>query len=104
MRYGVLLSMGAGLLSGAGLYFLFYIVIHFLLSGCMLPGFPMRGQSRGLIALIFGATILFCIPSIFIFVGAAHLRAARSRGLVITGVVFDFIMSPCWRSESSIAF
>ena len=26
------------------------------------------------------------------FIGAANLRTARSRGLVITGVVFDFIM------------
>ena len=92
VRVGASLTMGAGWLNGAALYFIFYVFIHFMLTGCVLPGFPLRGQSRGLIALMFAATILSCIPPIFMFIGAAQLRSARSRGLVITAVVFDFIM------------
>jgi hypothetical protein len=61
-----------------------------LLSDTMIIG---RGPDRGglVCGMVLGTAILL-VPSIFMFVGAGHLRSGRSRGLVITGVVFDFIM------------
>ena len=92
IRQKALLASGAGWLTGAATYFLLYVVLSIMSTACVLGGLPMRGQSGAYVFGMFIGMLLFCIPSIFMFVGASQMRQARSRGLIITGVVFDFIM------------
>jgi LSD1 subclass zinc finger protein len=80
----------------SGIYFVVYVAFNIISTFLILPVQPAIAGNRNnptaiMVGMVCGACLWF-IPAIFILVGSYQMRSARSRGLVITGVVFDFIM------------
>jgi LSD1 subclass zinc finger protein len=94
-----MMSRGANWLMGAGIVFLLTTLFDVLFNITLNPmnQMPQQGpqlpQGMNLLLVSICSIVLFAIPIFFILLGAAQLRSAKSRGLVITGVVFDFILS-----------
>lgn len=83
---------GASWLRTAAAYFILYILIY-LCQGTFVVGLVLPRDNAAVIAAFAVALIILSMPSVFMFIGASHMRSGGSRGLIITAVVFDFVMS-----------
>jgi LSD1 subclass zinc finger protein len=89
------LSAGAFWLTATAIYFIVSVVLSLISLLFFFPNQPWPGgggRTPALMVFMMLITALWFAPPIFMLIGAHQMRTAGSRGLVITGVVFDFIM------------